>query len=106
MMTITESNDNDLRRLIFDKERVVVKFVDETCPLCKALAPAFARFSTDPTFKHITFVRMNAAENPVSSKEVKMSGTPFFAIYRHATLVDCGIISTEEALKELLLKLK
>ncbi|GHA66286.1 thioredoxin family protein [Pontibacter akesuensis] len=105
-MTITESNDNDLRRLIFEKEKVVVKFVEEACPVCKTLAPAFARFSADPTFSDITFVRMNASENPVSSKEVKMTGTPFFAIYRNGTLVDCGIISTEAGLEELLLRLK
>ncbi|ARS36789.1 thioredoxin family protein [Pontibacter actiniarum] len=105
-MTITESNDEELRRLIFEKERVIVKFVDDTCPVCKALAPTFAQLSADPAYSDITFVRMSATENPVSSKEVRMTGTPFFAIYRSATLVDCGIVSTEDGIRELLLRLK
>ncbi|MCC9136520.1 thioredoxin family protein [Pontibacter silvestris] len=104
-MTILESNDNELRRLIFEKDRVIVKFIDEDCPVCRALAPTFQNFASNPDYQNITFVRMNAKENPVSSKEVKMSGTPFFAIYRNGTLKDCGIVSTEDGLRDLLQKL-
>ncbi|WP_439881087.1 thioredoxin family protein [Pontibacter sp. MBLB2868] len=105
-MTITESNDNELRQLIFEKEKVIVKFVDEACNLCKALAPSFSSFSANPAYSDITFVRMNASENPVSSREVKMTGTPFFASYRNGTLVECGIVSSEEGIIAMLLKLK
>ncbi|MCC9166424.1 thioredoxin family protein [Pontibacter harenae] len=104
-MTIIESNDNELRKLIFAKEKVIVKFTDKDCPICKVLSPIFNRFSADPTYEAITFVRMSAKENPVSSKEVKMSGTPFFAIYKKGTLQDCGIVATEEGLRNMLQKL-
>lgn len=105
-MPITDSNDTQLRKLIFDKDRVIVKFVDEACTVCKLLSPSYTKFATDPAFKNILFVRMNAKENPVSSKEVKMTGTPFFATFRKGTLLDCGIVSTEEGIKEMLLKLQ
>lgn len=105
-MPILESNDAQLRKLIFDKDRVIVKFTDEACAICKLLAPSFTKFATDPAFKDVFFVRMNAKENPVSSKEVKMTGTPFFATFRKGTLLDCGIVSTEEGIKDMLLKLK
>jgi thioredoxin-like negative regulator of GroEL len=105
-MTIVESNDDDLRQLIFEKERVIVKFIDEKCQVCKELAPSFTKFSSDPMYSAITFVRMDAAENPVSSKEVKLTGTPFFATYRNSTLQDCGVISDEAGIKGLLDKLK
>lgn len=104
-MTILESNDNHLRQLIFEKPKVIVKFTDEACPVCKILSPKFQQLSKEPTYREITFVRMNAKENPVSQKEVKMTGTPFFAIYKDSTLLDCGIISTEEALRNMLAKL-
>jgi thiol-disulfide isomerase/thioredoxin len=104
-MTIIESNDNQLRQLIFEKEKVIVKFVDENCEVCKSLAPSFSRLSSDPAYNAITFVRMSAKENPVSSKEVALTGTPFFATYRKGTLQECGVISTESGITTLLQKL-
>lgn len=105
-MTILECNDDYLRQLIFKKEKVIVKFIDESCEVCKQLAPSFTRFSSDPAYSGITFVRMNASENPVSSKEVSLTGTPFFATYRKGTLRECGVVATEEEIKVLLDNLK
>ncbi|WP_345159724.1 thioredoxin family protein [Pontibacter saemangeumensis] len=105
-MTIKESNDDELRQLIFEKEKVIVKFVDEACAVCRQLAPCFTRFSSDPTYSDVTFVRMHASENPVSSQEVKLTGTPFFATYRDGTLRECGVVATEEGIKALLDQLR
>lgn len=105
-MTIVESNDEDLRQLIFEKEKVIVKFVDEACAVCKQLAPSFTKFASNPAYSDVTFVRMHASQNPVSSKEVKLTGTPFFASYRNGTLRECGLVTTEEEIKTLLNKLK
>jgi len=62
-MPILESNDNQLRKLIFENNTVIVKFTDEDCKVCKALAPSFAKFAADPAFKHILFVRMNEGKS-------------------------------------------
>ncbi|WP_161889709.1 thioredoxin family protein [Pontibacter russatus] len=105
-MSIAESNDEDLRQLIFEREKVIVKFVDEACAVCKQLAPSYARFAASPAYSDIAFVRMHASENPVSSQEVKLSGTPFFASYRNGTLRECGLVSNEAEMKILLDKLK
>ncbi len=105
-MPILESNDNQLRKLIFENDNVIVKYTDEDCAICKLLYPSFTKFAAEPDFEHILFLRMNAKENPVSRKEVKMTGTPFFATFRKGTLLDCGIVSTEEGIKNMLLKLK
>lgn len=105
-MNIIESDDNHLRQLIFEKEKVIAKFVNETCPVCERLAPAFSNLSTNPDYSDIAFVRMHASQNPVSSQEVKLTGTPFFAIYLNGTLQECGLLSSEEEIKQLLQKLK
>ncbi|GAB3538675.1 hypothetical protein GCM10027443_34090 [Pontibacter brevis] len=105
-MTIIESNDDHLRQLIFEKEKVIVKFIDEACEVCKQLAPSFSSFSSDPTYSDVTFVRMDASENPVSSQEVRLTGTPFFATYRKGTLKECGVVATEAEIKALLDALK
>ncbi|QHL88512.1 thioredoxin [Nibribacter ruber] len=101
-MAITTSSDAELRSIIFEKERVIVKFTDENCNVCKQLAPSMEKFSDDPKYQGITFLRMEASENPVSSKEVKLTGTPFFATYFNGTLKNCGLLSTEHEVKELL----
>lgn len=105
-MKVIESNDKGLRQLIFEKEKVIVKYVDEACRVCEKLAPSFSRFSSSPAYSNVTFVRMHASENPVSSKEVKLTGTPFFATYCNGTLRECGVVATEGEIKSLLDKLQ
>lgn len=102
---VTESNDNELRRLIFERNKVIVKFTDADCPVCKTMEPKYRKLSNAPDYSRIAFLRMSAKENPVSSREVKLKGTPFFATYNRGTLADCGIKATEEELREMLQKL-
>ncbi|GAB3194171.1 thiol-disulfide isomerase/thioredoxin [Pontibacter aydingkolensis] len=104
-MNILECDDNHLRQLIFEKEKVIVKFIDETCPICQRLAPTFTKLASQPLYSDVTFVRMHASQNPVSSKEVKQKGTPFFATYLNGTLQECGLLSSEEEIKQLLQRL-
>ncbi|MBC3540983.1 thioredoxin family protein [Rufibacter sp. H-1] len=101
-MAIQTASDNELRSIIFAQERVIVKFIDADCLICKALAPSFKNFSESPIYKDVTFLQMDAAENPVSSKEVKLTGTPFFAIYYKGTLRNCALLSSEEDVREFL----
>jgi thioredoxin 1 len=101
-MAIQSSSDAELRSIIFEKERVIVKFIDDDCGICKQLAPSMERFSQDPRYQDITFLRLEASENPVSSKEVKLTGTPFFATYFKGTLKQCGLYASEAEVKELL----
>jgi thioredoxin 1 len=101
-MAIQTSSDAELRSIIFEKERVLVKFIDDQCAICKQLAPALERFAQDPKYQGITFLRMQASENPVSSKEVKLTGTPFFATYYNGTLKHCGLVSNEQDVRALL----
>ncbi|TPE45363.1 thioredoxin family protein [Pontibacter mangrovi] len=102
---IIESNDNELRKLIFEREKVIVKFTDETCPICKEMEPKYKGISEEPAYQTIAFLKMEARENPVSSREVKLKGTPFFATYSNGLLADCGIAATEAELRDMLQKL-
>ncbi len=104
-MTVTDINDDTLRQLIFEKERVIVKFTDPACPVCKQLSPSFRKLSNDPQYETISFMRMSASENPVSSQEVKLTGTPFFATYLGGTIQECGIVDTEEGIRAMLMRL-
>lgn len=101
-MDIIEATDDDLRTIIFDYPRVIVMFISEDCPICKELKPYYQDCAGNPKYQHVAFVRMDAHANPVSSREVALSGTPFFAAYRGGILVYCSLISTEEGMESVL----
>ncbi|MFT2011239.1 thioredoxin family protein [Pontibacter sp. 13R65] len=100
-----DATDEDLRQLIFEHNYVIVKYLNEACEYCKLLAPPFEKFSRDGKYSKITFLRVDASENPVARAEVGGKDMPFFNIYKKGFLLDCGCIKTEEGVKELLNKL-
>ena len=104
-MAVREATDNDLRQLIFNHPNVIVKFLDESCTFCKLLAPPFKKFSEDPRYNHISFLKINSGENPIAKKEIGYNDMSFFNIYKSGRLVECGSVKTEEGVKELLSKL-
>src|SRR5687768_9831116 len=101
-MPVHDTNDAELRTLIFDFRRVVVKFTKPDCNVCAHMAHIFSHLSNISQFENILFLRMDAKENPVSSKEVSLSGTPFFATYLNGTLSQCSLVSEKETLIEML----
>ena len=101
-MPVHDSNDSELRTLIFDFRRVIVKFTQADCKVCAHMAHIFSHLSNTSQFQNILFLRMDAQENPVSSKEVSLTGTPFFATYLNGTLNHCSLVSDKAALLEML----
>lgn len=103
--TIYNATDADLRKIIFEHDRVIVKFIDAACPICEKLAPLFESLSRSDKYKSVLFLKMDAKENPVSSKEVKISGTPFIAIYKTGLLLNCGLVSDKQEIEDMLQQL-
>lgn len=102
MTTILNATDADLRQLVFQQERVIVKFIDRNCEICKALAPSFLALSKQDRYTDVLFLKMDAKENPVSRKEVEFSSSPFIATYKNGVLKDCGLVSTEAEIQKML----
>lgn len=105
MPFIQDATDADLRMLTNKHEYIIVKFIDEECAICKELAPSFQVFADTALYKDILFLRIDAKENPVSSNEVRMSGTPFIVTYKGGTIKECRLVQTEAGIKEMLDKL-
>jgi thiol-disulfide isomerase/thioredoxin len=105
MPAIPDATDADLRFLTYKHKYVIAKFIDEDCTVCQTLAPSFQRFADDAAYQDVLFLRIDASENPVYSKEVKLSGTPFFATYKDSIIQRCGLVETEQGIKVLLDKL-
>jgi len=102
MTTIQNATDADLRRLVFERDHVIVKFIDRECAICKSLAPSFEDLSRSPIYNDVLFLRMDAKENPVSLKEVRFSKAPFIATYKKGILQECGLVSSRNEIEEML----
>lgn len=103
-MTVIQSPNDDLRKFVYDKQYVIVKFhTEDKCPVCDKLTYVFERLSED--YKNITFVQMDSDDNPTAKKLIRKTKKPFIGVYKDGMLVDCGIVSTEKELVHVLNKL-
>ena len=101
---LQEATDADLRQLIFEHPYVLVKFVDDDCLICKAIAPRLTALARDPRFAHVLFLRTNAGENPVAAQEIGFTQAPFIVAYRDGRLKHCETVFTEGRVEEILLE--
>ena len=103
-MPVIKSSNDDLRNFVYEKQYVIVMFETESnCPVCDQLIPVFARLSED--YKNITFVSMNADDNPVAKKLIINDKQPFIGVYKEGLLVACSLVSSESDLTSMLNKL-
>jgi thioredoxin 1 len=87
-------------------ERVVVKFYADWCGSCRLFAPKFTRLSKDENNQQITFLEVNAEENPIARKMAEVNNLPFFATFKNGILVKGETTSKEELVVSMLENLK
>ena len=100
--TIQNATDADMRRIIYDNDYVLAKFVDEGCETCRELAPHIQRLANDERFKHVLFVVVDANQTPVTAKEVAFTKAPFIVAYRQGQVKHCQTVKTEQRVEEIL----
>lgn len=104
-MAVVVSTDVDFRQKVQESEKVVVKYFADWCGSCKLFSPKYRRLSEDERFAGITFLDVNAEENPEARKMANVSNLPFFAVFKNGELVETVTTSKEEAFVELLSRL-
>ena len=101
-MKIKDTNDAGLRTLIHDFPKVMAKFTSANCATCELLAPPFGKFSLDPAYGAVVFLRLNSDQNPVAKKMMDERVAPFFVTYFQGRMVECDALTTEEAVRAML----
>jgi thiol-disulfide isomerase/thioredoxin len=96
-MALIKSTDSDFESLLQQNEKVVVKYYADWCGNCKLFAPKFRRLSDDERFAGITFIDVNAEENPLARAKANVNNLPFFATFKNGVLVDSLAASKEDA---------
>jgi thioredoxin 1 len=105
-MSLIKSTDADFVSLLQNNNKVVVKYYADWCGSCKLFAPKYRRLSDDARFEGISFLDVNAEENPEARKLANVSNLPFFAIFSEGQLQETLSASKEDAVVELIEKLK
>lgn len=103
---VVNTDDAGLRRLTHEHPKVLAKFTAAGCAICAALAPSLERFAGKREFAGITFLRLDAAENPVASKLMNERAAPFFVSYCQGRILECDTCTTEAELYAQLQRLR
>ena len=104
-MAVKLVTDENFREQISLNNRVVVKYYADWCGSCKLFAPKFKRISNDPQFEDVSFLDVNAEQNPEARKLAGVTNLPYFAIFKNGELIESVASSKEDAVVELINKL-
>jgi len=104
-MAVTVINDSNFKPALEQNDKVIVKYYADWCGSCKLFSPKFKRLSNDEKYSGITFLDVNAEENPDARHAAGVDNLPFFAIFRNGQLVEGSATSKEEVVTVMLEKL-
>lgn len=105
-MSVLVSDDSNFNEILKDNSRVVVKYYADWCGTCRLFSPKYKRVSEEERFNGIVFLDINAEKNPEARKAGNVKNLPTFAIFKDGQLVEALCSSKEEAVTELIQKLK
>jgi thiol-disulfide isomerase/thioredoxin len=98
-MSVNKLNDTEFQQILSKEPKVVVKFFADWCGNCKLVAPKFDRLSQE--VEGVSFIEINAEENPEARKLAGVTNLPFFASFRDGQLVEGVATSRIEYVKEM-----
>lgn len=96
-------NDSDFESIIKANKYVVMEYFTDWCGSCRLFAPRFEELSNNPIFSGITFLKINAEENPKARKIVDFSFLPFFVTFRDGAFHE-GLSTVNEEVLTMMLK--
>jgi thioredoxin 1 len=101
-MSIIVATDNDFNEAISSNDKVVVKYFANWCGSCKLFSPKYKRLSNDERFADVTFLDVNAEENPEARKVAEVNSLPFFAVFKGGKLLQGAATSLEPKVVEMI----
>jgi thioredoxin 1 len=105
-MAVLTITDNEFEQTLKDNPKVAVKYFADWCGSCKLFSPKFKRNSNDENNAGITFIEVNAEENPNARKAAGVNNLPFLAVFNNGELVEGLPTSSEEYFNEMLNKIR
>ncbi|MEQ9303427.1 MAG: thioredoxin family protein [Marinoscillum sp.] len=104
-MAVELATDNDFKEKLGNNDKVVVKYFADWCGNCRLFSPKFKRLSNEDKYSQVTFLDVNAEQNPEARKAGGVTNLPYFAIFKNGAFVEGFAGSKEEAVVDLIDKL-
>jgi thiol-disulfide isomerase/thioredoxin len=96
---LIELNEDTLQDLVNQNEKVIVQYSASWCGNCRIMKPKFKKMASEN--EHVTFVLIDAEQNPESRKLANVSNLPTFATFVNGQLVNQSQTNKAEVLAEL-----
>lgn len=102
---VTKVTDAEFASKLQESSSVVVKYYADWCGSCRLFAPKFTKLSNKEEYAGISFLDVNAEENPDARKMAGVSNLPFFATFKNGVLVKADNTSKEETVEMMIKEL-
>jgi thioredoxin 1 len=96
---LIELNEDSLQDLVSNNEKVVVQYSASWCGNCRIMKPKFKKLASEN--EAMTFVLVDAENNPESRKLANVSNLPTFATFVNGKLVNETQTNKQEVLIDL-----
>ncbi|HAB88945.1 MAG TPA: thioredoxin [Bacteroidetes bacterium] len=101
-MEVLRITDSEFTQTIKSNKKVVIKFDASWCGTCRLISPKFKKLASDERFQDMTFLEINAEQNPESRKFAGVNNLPFFASIEEGTLKSTTFTGKIERVEELI----
>jgi len=98
---IEKVTDNNFEEHLNTNDKVVVKFFADWCGVCKAFEPQFKKMAEEAD-ESVTFLEINAPDNPKARLSAGVYSLPFFASYENGQLKEKISTSDRKAVQQLI----
>lgn len=101
-MPVIDATDATFREELKNHPRVVVKYYADWCGSCKLFAPKFKRMSDEEGYSGVTFLNINAEQNPDARAMGGVNNLPFIAVFKDGVKVQADSTAKEEYVREMI----
>lgn len=102
---VKDISEEELRTFLFKNPKTIVKYHSHSNLYADHIAQIYNELSGHQKYREISFLRINAHENPVALNVVKLKNAPFLLTYHNGLLIDCSNVKSGEEVVNLLDKL-
>jgi thioredoxin-like negative regulator of GroEL len=104
MATVKELNDSNFSSELAQHKIAIVDFYASWCGSCRLFAPSYEKVATANT--EIPFFKVDGDEHPSTREGLSIDNLPFVAIFENGKPVGGLNISKEDALNDLVAKVR
>jgi len=101
-MPIIHIKSLDQFNKIKDKGKLIIKFTAKWCGPCRAIAPEFERYASDPKCSSLTFVEVDIDTTPEIAKLYDVSSVPTFDVISKGSVIDSFSGASKADLKKMI----